>query len=161
MEVGLAGYNDLGMLNGNCISPMLITSCNKSHKGTITQWEKAKAFGTENGVHLVIKCNHMLRATTSQGQIGSYPCERLRQDRVGVFRRGVGHDEIKNKYSAKALRAGLAKQVRNAPNFLLLTFTKCSNPLTKMMAMEVSIAMNCGSFVTTWKRQKTVKVETS
>lgn len=119
---------------------------------------KAKAFGTENGVHLVIKCNNMLRATTSQGQIGSYPCVRLRQDQVGVFRRGVGQDEIKNKDSVKALRAGLAKQVRNAP--LLLTFTKSSNLLTKMVAMEVSIAMNCGSFVTAWKRRKTL-VKTS
>lgn len=106
IEASLIGYNDINMLNGKYYSAVIGTSANRSGEGTITEWAKAKEFGEEKGITLIIRFDRDPRQ-----KLGSFSIYKLRHDTLKTMRKGVMQKERKDDVNVRAYRVGLVQNI--------------------------------------------------
>jgi Ca2+-binding EF-hand superfamily protein len=109
IESGLAGYNEPELLSRKDYSAPLVTSANECHQGSITEWEKAKAFGKEKGIPLVVRFDLI-----SDQDPGSFAVFQLRPEVIRTVRKGIKQNEIKERDEVKKVRSGFAKHILEA-----------------------------------------------
>jgi hypothetical protein len=90
VEAGLEPVAEPAIVGGHRFAAPLCTSANVSGHpdGSITTWERARAFGLERSVPLVVRCE------PEPDRVGSYPIFWLQRDRVRLEREGPGLAEL-------------------------------------------------------------------
>uniref|UniRef100_A0A7S3VBF0 peptidylprolyl isomerase n=1 Tax=Chaetoceros debilis TaxID=122233 RepID=A0A7S3VBF0_9STRA len=109
IESGLVGYNDARLLKGKEYSAPLITSANVYHKGTVKEYEEAKAFITNAGVSLGVRFKSI---GNRNGHL--FSVFKLRRKEIQIIRRGEMHQEIGERGDVKSLRSEFVKHVLDA-----------------------------------------------
>ena len=91
IEAGLYPVAEPALLGGHRCGAPLCTSANISGHpdGSIIAWERARAFGIERGVPLVLRCDPM------PGLVGSYPIFWLQRERIRLEREGPGMEALR------------------------------------------------------------------
>jgi tRNA A37 threonylcarbamoyladenosine synthetase subunit TsaC/SUA5/YrdC len=81
------------LMGGHRYGAPLCTSANVSGDplGSITDWDRARAFAADRGIALVI------RAPAEQGPAGSYPIFALERERISIARHGPGEEAIRSR----------------------------------------------------------------
>jgi hypothetical protein len=91
VEAGLERVAEPAMLGGHPFAAPLCTSANVSGhpEGSITSWDRARAFALERGVPLVVCCE------PTPELVGSYPIFWLQRDRIRLEREGPRMAELR------------------------------------------------------------------
>jgi hypothetical protein len=91
VEAGLERVVEPAMLGGHRFAAPLCTSANVSGhpEGSITSWDRARAFALERGVPLVVRCE------PTPELVGSYPIFWLQRDRIRLEREGPRMAELR------------------------------------------------------------------
>jgi hypothetical protein len=91
IEAGLADMSDPELFGGHVYTAPLCTSCNISGHplGSITEWERARAFALDRKIPLVI------RSVPAIGEFGSYPIFEIDRNHISIKRERPRMDEIR------------------------------------------------------------------
>lgn len=105
IEAGLAHLSEPALTGGHHFSAPLCTSANISGDpdGSITQWDRAYAFGVDREVPLVVRSG--VNSETS----GSFPIFWLQHDRIQIPRPGPGVEEIRARLPQRLFGQGLVE----------------------------------------------------
>jgi tRNA A37 threonylcarbamoyladenosine synthetase subunit TsaC/SUA5/YrdC len=102
LEAASLSSAEPALMGGHRYGAPLCTSANLSGDplGSITDWDRARAFAEDRGVELVI------RAPAARGSAGSYPIFALERERIFIARHGPGEDEIRARLPAHLFARG-------------------------------------------------------
>lgn len=102
VESVLADSAEPSLTGGHRYTAPLCTSANHSGHpdGSILHWDRAREFGLDTGVDLVVRSD-----APAGGRGGSYPIFWLRPDRISVEREGPGMDAIRAALPSRCFEA--------------------------------------------------------
>jgi tRNA A37 threonylcarbamoyladenosine synthetase subunit TsaC/SUA5/YrdC len=103
LEAGLRPVAEPALLGGHRSGAPLCTSANISGHpaGSIISWERARQFGTERGVPLVLRCD------PTPALVGSYPIFWLQRERIRLEREGPGMESLRAALPAHLFAPGI------------------------------------------------------